>query len=85
MCHVTWSAGRSGASRKQDWAMAKPQLCVKITLKKSVTLKHRPGNVLQNGPHRVSHSGVEFAVLTGMLDEVLVKDNTTRFENHDRG
>ena len=58
---------------------------VRITSKNSVTLNRRPGDVLQDCPDRVPHPGIEFAVLTGVLDKVLVKDDTTGFENHDRG
>jgi hypothetical protein len=58
---------------------------VRVMSKMSVTLDHRSEGVLQDGPHRVAHSSVEFAVLTGLLDKVLVKDEAAWFENHDRG
>ena len=58
---------------------------VQIKSTYTVRLNRRPGNALQDSTHRVAHSGVEFAVLTGVLDKVLVKDDTTGFENHDRG
>ena len=48
-------------------------------------LDHRPENASQDRPHRVAHPCVEFAVLAGVLDKVLVKDNTTGFKNRDRG